>query len=626
MTDYDTLREEILELFAPSAAAASAERSRQAGSRLADTERQLRAGKLTVTVCGEFKRGKSSLVNALLEDPGLCPVDTYYATNLVSVVSYGPRERIHVTLDTGERREISRAEIAKYAGESGNPHNPVQARLLTVVIPNPRLFSGLLLVDTPGVGGAYQAHTAATVKFLPQSDAVVFVVDATQPMTESELRFLRRVADTLDSAGGGRDGLLCVLTRTDVLADPAEILANTREKLDELSPGEDRSIPLIAVSSRAKLQYLTEKDPEDLELSNFPALETALRDMLTRRRCTALLGAALSALDEVLPLLLGPLDAELAALSHTAEAGTADAAAQEKQLAALSSGDAAWRLELEAEFARLSVRLHRQARDGLDEVWQRFDSKYLHDDAFLYDPDSLVGQLESDAALAVGAVREQALRRAAEIQRDFEVRNGMELRQREFTVAAELPVPPIRILGAVGGDGDGDGRPGSGSDRLQEIVEGALVGATVGAVLGSPVPVIGAALGFVGLVVGAWSGYVSVQRQTLSDDRRTRRQDLQAALGSVRRSQEERVDTALTELLQELSRAVLRELGSRLDEERGRIRTTLERTAAAATATAQESATRRAAIDRQREPLLRVRERVEALSAQVRALYEKADG
>ncbi|WP_406356273.1 dynamin family protein [Streptomyces sp. NBC_00658] len=622
MTDYDTLREEILELFAPSAAAASAEGSRQAGSRLADAERQLRAGKLTVLVCGEYKRGKSRLVNALLEDPGLCPVDTYYATNLVSVISYGPDERINVTLDSGEQRRITREEIADYVGESGNPHNAAGARLLTVVTPNPRLSSGLLLADTPGVGGVYQAHTAATMEFLPQADVVVFVVDATQPMTESELRFLRRVAGTLDSAGGGGDGLLCVLTKTDVLADLTEILANTREKLDELSPDEARSIPLVAVSSRAKLQYLSDKDPEDLELSNFPALETALWDMLTRRRCTALLGATLTALDDVLTAVLEPLDAERAALIDTPGARSGGAAAQQERLAALSGGDAAWRLELEAEFARLSERLHRQARDGLDEVWQRFDAEYLYDDAFLYDPDSLVGQLESDAALTVGAVREQAVRRAAEIQRDFEVRNGMELRQREFAVTAELPVPPIRMLGAVGGDGD----DGPSTNRLQEIVEVAVLGATVGAVFGAPVPVIGAALGFVGLVVGAWSGYMSVQQQVVADDRRTRRQDLQAALGSVRRSQEERLNTALIELLQELSRTVLRELGSRLSEERERIRTTLARAAAAAAATAEEAAARREAIDRKREPLLRVRERVEALTAQVRALYEKAGG
>ncbi|MEU9883302.1 dynamin family protein [Streptomyces phaeochromogenes] len=621
MTDYDILREEILELFAPLASAASAERSRQAGSRLADAERQLRAGKLTVLVCGECNQGKSCLVNALLEDPGLCPVDTYYATNLVSVISYGPDERIDVTLDTGARRLITRKEIARYAGENGNPHNTAGARLLTVVTPNPRLSSGLLLADTPGVGGVYQAHTAATMEFLPQADVVVFVVDATQPMTESELRFLRRVAGTLDSADGGGDGLLCVLTKTDVVADLTEILANTREKLNELTPGAGRSIPLVAVSSRAKLQYLTDRDPEDLELSNFPALETALWSMLARRRCTALLGAALTALDEGLTAVLEPLDTERAVLVDTPGVGSVNAQAQQERLAALSSGDAAWRLELEAEFARLSERLHRQARDGLDEVWQHFDAEYLHDDAFLYDPDSLVGQLESDAALTVGAVREQAVRRAAEIQRDFEVRNGLELRRREFAVAAELPVPPIRILGAVGGD------TAASADRLPQIVESALYGAGIGAALGGPVPGVGTVtLGLVGLVVGAWSGYMTVQQQSVSDDRRTRRQDLQTALGSVRRSQEERLDTALTELLQELSRTVLRELGSRLGEERERIRTTLERTAAAAAATAEESTVRREAIDRKREPLLRVRERVEALTAQVRALYEKAGG
>ncbi|MFD0531772.1 dynamin family protein [Kitasatospora arboriphila] len=200
--DFDALRADTLALFAALGPVAVAARNAAAAERLAAAEGRLRDGTLTVVVCGEFKRGKSTLLNALLEEPDLFPRDTYFATSLVTTAAYGPQERVVVTLDPPDGQgdggpqqlEITRDRIAEYATESGNPGNLKRVRLISVHLPNPRLATGLVLVDTPGVGAVHREHTAVTTGFLPQADALVFVADATQPLTESELRFLTRAA------------------------------------------------------------------------------------------------------------------------------------------------------------------------------------------------------------------------------------------------------------------------------------------------------------------------------------------------------------------------------------------------------------------------------------------------
>ncbi|NER05229.1 MAG: hypothetical protein F6K17_22860 [Okeania sp. SIO3C4] len=51
-----------------------------------------------IVICGEYKQGKSSLTNALLNEPELFPVDVDVTTSLVSTITYGEREKIMVVL------------------------------------------------------------------------------------------------------------------------------------------------------------------------------------------------------------------------------------------------------------------------------------------------------------------------------------------------------------------------------------------------------------------------------------------------------------------------------------------------------------------------------------------------
>ena len=178
MANYQQQKQKVLQLFKPAKTLAEGQKNIEIKQSLEEVEKRLIEEKLFVVVCGEFKQGKSSLMNALLNEPELFPVDVDITTNLVSSITYGETEKITVVLgESGKEQsqEIQRAEIPNYVTEQHNKGNFHQAKMLILQSPNPQLKEGLVLVDTPGVGSLNVEHTAVTYAFIPNADAIIFV-------------------------------------------------------------------------------------------------------------------------------------------------------------------------------------------------------------------------------------------------------------------------------------------------------------------------------------------------------------------------------------------------------------------------------------------------------------------
>ena len=150
---------------------------------------------LYVAVIGEFNRGKTTLINALL-GAELLPTGVLPVTAVPALVRFGLRPRVVVRLLDGSEEASDIAGLQGYLTEQENPGNRKGVREAIIEFPAAVLESGLILVDTPGTGSVHLHNTQAAVDFLPRVDVALLVLSVDAPLSESEARMLQDVSRT----------------------------------------------------------------------------------------------------------------------------------------------------------------------------------------------------------------------------------------------------------------------------------------------------------------------------------------------------------------------------------------------------------------------------------------------
>lgn len=229
---------------------------------------------VAVMVCGEFKRGKSSLVNALIGED-LCPVDDCIATSSVSLIKYGAKAKVtrHFIDGFGNTAEeiVDLSRIGQFSkGSACDIDNTV---FLEIELPSDRLKSGLCVIDTPGIGGLDARHLSLTSFAMTKADCVMFVVDAGEPISASELSFIK---DKI--APFGRN-LKVILNKIDSLSEDQipVLVKDTREKIARTSSLAD--VEVIPTSVYQWQLYSVTQDESYLAASNMMGLEKGIADI-----------------------------------------------------------------------------------------------------------------------------------------------------------------------------------------------------------------------------------------------------------------------------------------------------------------------------------------------------------
>jgi len=145
-----------------------------------------------VACVGQFKRGKSSLINALVGEP-ILPVGLLPVTAAITVLRYGDRLAARVQLAEGGWRAISPQDLALYVAEEQNPENRRAVRAVEVFVPSALLATGLCLVDTPGLGSIYAGNTETARAFVPHIDAALVVLGADPPIGADEMALIEAI-------------------------------------------------------------------------------------------------------------------------------------------------------------------------------------------------------------------------------------------------------------------------------------------------------------------------------------------------------------------------------------------------------------------------------------------------
>jgi GTPase SAR1 family protein len=170
-------------------------------SRIAELQRRLAEERFHLAVLGQFKRGKSTLLNALLGEP-LLPTGVVPLTSIPTFLLSGAARTVRVFFHDGRQaafadltREQASDVLARHVTEAQNPRNQLGVERVVVEHPSSLLSAGVVLIDTPGIGSTLRHNTEATLQFLQQCDAALFVVSADPPITEVEKDFLKAVQD-----------------------------------------------------------------------------------------------------------------------------------------------------------------------------------------------------------------------------------------------------------------------------------------------------------------------------------------------------------------------------------------------------------------------------------------------
>ncbi|MGC8720182.1 MAG: dynamin family protein [Thermodesulforhabdaceae bacterium] len=236
-----------------------------------------------LVVVGQFKRGKTYLINALLGYE-LLPTGVVPLTSIVTVINYGETISASVIFANGDVRQISIEEVGNYVTEVGNPKNEKNVREVWVTFPSGYLKGGVRLVDTPGVGSIYRHNTDVAYRYLPRSDAAIFVLSVDQPAGQAEIDFLKDVKNFARK-------IFFVLNKIDVISSDEVTQAAdfTRQVLEEVMGGDVKLFPL---SAKWALEGRKTGQVELLESSRLNIFTSALEQFLMAEKGRVLMTSA----------------------------------------------------------------------------------------------------------------------------------------------------------------------------------------------------------------------------------------------------------------------------------------------------------------------------------------------
>jgi hypothetical protein len=402
------------------------------GRRLEAAQARLADPGVRVLVVGEFKQGKSKLVNALV-NAEVCPVDDDIATAVPTEVRHGEPPSVvlvHERDGAEQPTSVPFEALPEHVTEHGGSAEREHLLRAEVAVPRQLLASGLVLIDTPGVGGLGSAHGAATMAALPTADAVLLVSDAAQEYSGPELDFLRAAMELCPTVG-------CVVTKTDLYPHWRRIVELDKGHLGRAGVEAE----VFPVSSELRLAGAESGDPELLAESGFaPLVGFLLRRVVARaddldRRST---GQDVGAVAEQ---LAASFTAELAALRDPAgaEALVTELTAAKEKADDLRQRSARWQITLNDGVADLISDIEYDLRDRLRAVTR--EAEQLIDDAS--DPHTIWDQfaewLHQQVAQATSANYVWTAQRARWLAEQV---------AEHFSEQADAAVPDIEIDGS----------------------------------------------------------------------------------------------------------------------------------------------------------------------------------
>lgn len=432
-----------------------------------------------VLVSGEFKRGKSSLINALLEQDGLCPVDIDIATSVVSLIRYGQQGKVirhYGNVGGDATEEVPFDQLTGFAtGAEAD-----DTWFLEIEIPCDTLKDGLIFIDTPGVGGLDPRHAFLTSYFLPKADVSLFVVDAGEPLSDAELSFLR------DKVAGKARELIIVLNKADNAESIETSVADVQEKVKKVL-GE--AVPVVPVSSRLKLDYLKDGDDADFIESNFEMLEQQIVEAIAGHAgtlCRLAVQEASTALQSALAPLIMQSEQFKDASKDDLQEMRQRCLERKKEVEAFCGPTSEWRVRLNTEIQDLKMQVGFKLKDASID-FTRTKLPELVKEMINLDSETVVQRMESEFRSICSSVEDLIQSKTASVCEDV----GGEFYSGEIVLNSSNPFSASFKTQIDNPKKD-----------VKNIIKGSVKGGFFGFVLWNSIPVVGPLAGLFFLAEG----------------------------------------------------------------------------------------------------------------------------
>lgn len=256
-----------------------------------ETIETLQADKLIVAVVGVIKRGKSTLLNALLKtNTEILSTNATPETARLSFLNYSDQPKAIIYSKDKESIEITLDKLPLYTsayntvqpkGEKEKVEKTIYAEIF---YPNEILQKGICIIDTPGVDDPDETRSKVTLDFIDTADAVIFLIDVVEGgLKDSELKFLQ--AKILNNQGTSK-GIIVVCNK--ILA----LRKHQKPQLDNLIKKTEATlnnffninINVLPVDSLAAFEGYGTNNENLIEQSNFEIFKSTLEEYLVREK------------------------------------------------------------------------------------------------------------------------------------------------------------------------------------------------------------------------------------------------------------------------------------------------------------------------------------------------------
>lgn len=277
LRSYEQLKFELADLIREANSRASELKNEDLQRKLRGLLKRVAEDRFYLTFAGQFSRGKTTLINAMLGMDRL-PTGIVPITSVITAVSYDTHERVVLHFEGSHlTQEISLNELPEWITEQGNPGNRERVEIAEVQLPADILRRGAFLVDTPGLGSAVIENTRTTNEFLPQIDALLLVTSFEFPLSAEEVSFFR-------AARSQRCKLFVVINKLDLCStdERDQVLGFIQSRVAEESG--DREVQIFPLSATLALRAQLARDEEGLERSGLANLERSLIQYLVTEK------------------------------------------------------------------------------------------------------------------------------------------------------------------------------------------------------------------------------------------------------------------------------------------------------------------------------------------------------